>query len=402
MTANSASAIKKSDSVKSEKDARWYEPRSAYFHVPFCAHRCGYCDFASVAGQDELADAYLDALEAEVAKTLDQPHNADTIFIGGGTPTYLSPAQLDRLLTRVRHWFPPQPGQEFTVESNPNTLDEEKIATLAAHGVTRVSLGAQSFEPELLARLERNHDPDSVSRAIAMLRPRIAQVSIDLIFGIPGQTFEQWDADLRRALELGTDHLSLYGLTYEKGTRLWRQRQLAIVTPVDEEVERQMMEHAIDVLSSNGYCHYEISNFARASAGEPPRHCRHNLAYWANHAYFGFGTGAAAYRHYRRTLNIRDVAAYIARMSAGRDVVTQSESLEPEARARETAMLNLRRMSGLDRATFQCQTDYSIDELAGRALARHVADGLLEDTGTGLRLTREGLLLADAVLQSVL
>lgn len=381
-------------------------PRSAYVHIPFCAHKCGYCDFASVAGQDDRADEYLQALDADMAAHLEPRTLVETIFVGGGTPTYLSVGQLERLLDRLCHWFDMHNVQEFTVESNPNTLDADKVATLADHGVNRVSLGAQSFHPQLLTTLERNHDPASVGRAVEMVRRRIDNVSVDLIFGVPGQTYEQWVYDLEQVLSLSTNHCSAYGLTYEKGTRLWKQRGLGIVQPIDEELERQMYEHVIDRLASEGWSHYEISNFARlesTQSGEPlDRRCRHNLTYWANDPYYGFGTGAAAFVKGVRSLNTRELNSYITRCVAGQSAVTQSESLEPEPRARETAMLHLRRLEGLHREPFERQTGFSIDDLAGKAIRDFVSMGFLEDDGCSIRLTRAGLPLADGILQAVL
>src|SRR5205823_6668622 len=197
----------------------WLWPRAAYVHVPFCAHRCSYCDFAIAVGQDHLIELYLDALSVELA-TLGTPQPVSTIFLGGGTPTYLSAAQLDRLLGDVTRWLPVEPGHEFTVEANPGTLNADKVAVLAGHDVTRVSLGAQSFHPHLLHALERDHAPRDVPRAVEIVRKRIGQVSLDLIFGVPGQTEGEWQDDLERALGLGPDHVSTYGLTYEKGTPL--------------------------------------------------------------------------------------------------------------------------------------------------------------------------------------
>ena len=177
----------------------WLRPRAAYIHVPFCAHHCGYCDFAVAAGKDHLIDLYLEALAVEVA-TLGEPQPVNTIFIGGGTPTHLSTRQLDHLLAETRRWLPARLGQEFTLEANPGTLDEDKVTVLARHGVNRVSLGAQSFHPHLLRVLERDHDPNDVPIAVERVKRHIPEVSLDLIFGVPGQTLADWDADLRQAL----------------------------------------------------------------------------------------------------------------------------------------------------------------------------------------------------------
>jgi oxygen-independent coproporphyrinogen III oxidase len=371
-------------------------PTSAYVHVPFCAHHCGYCDFAVAAGQDHLTDRYLDALAAEMG-TLGEPRAVETIFLGGGTPTHLGPPHLERLLRDVRQWLRLAPGGEFSVEANPGTLDADKVAVLADHGVNRVSLGAQSFHPHLLRTLERDHAPPDVPRAVETVRRRIPQLSLDLIFGVPGQTVADWQADLEAVLTLAPDHVATYGLTYEKGTRLWKQRRDGIVLPLDEEAELEMYARGIDTLEAAGFEQYELSNFAR-----PGRRCRHNQVYWANRPYYGFGMGAARYVGGRRELNTRDLQTYLRRVSAGESPTFQSEELAPEDRARETMAVQLRRAEGIDRRAFEDQTGYALDALAREALARHVELGLLHDDGSSVRLTRAGKFVADSVIEALL
>lgn len=371
----------------------WVWPRAAYIHIPFCAHKCGYCDFASLAGADHLADRYLDALDREMAAT-GGPHQVDTIFLGGGTPTRLNAGQLERLLTAVARWFPLVEGGEWTVEANPGTLDEPKADVLARGGVNRVSLGAQSFQPDLLKALERNHAPEEVPRALDLIRPRFPRWSFDLIFGVPGSTPSQWADDLETAIGLGPYHLSCYGLIYEKGTALWKQWQAGQVRAVDEEDEWTMFAHTIDRLEAAGLPLYEISNYAK-----PGHECRHNLVYWANEAYFGVGLGAARYVRGVRSVNTRDLPAYLKRIEADESATGPTESLEPEARARETIVLMLRRIVvGLDRGDFRLRTGFDLERLAAEPLTRWVARGLLEDDGKRIRLTRQGLFLADSVL----
>ncbi|MBI1914181.1 MAG: radical SAM family heme chaperone HemW [Planctomycetes bacterium] len=371
-------------------------PRAAYVHVPFCAHRCSYCDFAIAVGQDHLIELYLDALSAELA-TLGTPEPVQTIFLGGGTPTYLSAAQLARLLGDVTRWLSAEPGHEFTVEANPGTLDADKVVVLASHGVTRVSLGAQSFHPHLLRALERDHAPQDVSRAVEIVRKRIGQISLDLIFGVPEQTEGEWQDDLERALGLGPDHVSTYGLTYEKGTPLWKRRGRGEVVALGEEQELALYARGIDTLEAAGFEHYEISNFAL-----PGRRSRHNQVYWANEAYFGFGMGAARYLNGRRELNTRSLKGYLQRALAGESTTFQSEELSPEERARETMALQLRRKEGIGRAAFRAQTGYDLDALAGPAIARHVELGLLGDDGGHVFLTRRGKYVADALIERLL
>lgn len=374
----------------------WLWPRAAYVHVPFCAHHCCYCDFAIVTGQDQLIDRYLDALEAELS-TVGEPQPVQTLFLGGGTPTHLKVAQLDRLLTALGHWLPLEPGHEFSVEANPISLDADKVAVLAGHGVTRFSLGAQSFRAPHLRFLERDHTAADVAQAASLVKQQKAHLSVDLIFGIPGQRVEQWSEDLEQALALGPDHLSTYGLTYEKGTPLWKRLQRGEVQPLDEEHELALYSLAIEVLEHAGFEHYEISSFAR-----PGCRCRHNQVYWANEAYFGFGMGAARYVNGRRELNRRDLHGYLQRALAGEATTMQSETLPPHERAQETLALQLRRAEGIHRRAFRAQTGFELDWLLGAALPRHVELGLLADDGERVFLTRQGKFVADSLVRNLL
>jgi oxygen-independent coproporphyrinogen-3 oxidase len=220
---------------------------------------------------------------------------------------------------------------------------------------------------------------------------------LDLIFGVPGQTLADWDADLRRALSLQPDHLATYGLTYEKGTPLWKQRERGQVKSLDEDTELALYNHAIDTLEAAGFEHYEISNFAR-----PGGRCRHNQVYWANEAYYGFGVGAARYVNGTRELNVRDTNLYIRRVLAGETPTFQSETLPPLERAKETIAVQLRRAEGTDRAGFRRQTGYDVDTLAGPAIAKLVDLELLADSGRRVFLTRRGKCVADSVIRELL
>jgi oxygen-independent coproporphyrinogen-3 oxidase len=373
----------------------WLTPSAAYVHVPFCAHHCGYCDFAVAVGDDAKRDIYLDALSCELER-LGEPKPITTLFVGGGTPTYLSAKQLERLCGALLHWLPLRPGHEFSIEANPNSLDADKVQVLKEHGVNRVSVGAQSFHPHLLRVLERDHAPDDVPRALDLLRPHFPNVSLDLIFGVPGQTSADWEDDVRRALALAPTHVATYGLTYEKGTRLWKQARASEIQPVGEEAELALYERGIALLEAAGFEHYELSNFAR-----PGFRCRHNQAYWANHAHFGFGMGAAQYIGGTRTLNVRSLDGYVRRALAGKPVHFQSETLPPRERALETASVQLRRAEGIDRAAFLKQTGFALDDLLGPALLRHIGLGLLLDNGANVLLTRRGKVVADAVIAAL-
>ena len=374
----------------------WHWPRAAYIHVPFCAHHCGYCDFAVAVGKDDRIDRYLDALAAELSR-LGSPQPVDTLFFGGGTPSHLSLGQLQRLCTLARKWFLLQPGHEFSIEANPDSLTADKINLLADHGVNRLSLGVQSFSRPLLLVLERRHGPEQIFPAVEAARRRIPQISLDLIFAVPGQSLAAWSDDLRQALDLNPDHVATYGLTFEKGTPLWKQRRAGRLNDLDENTELAMYETAIDVLGAAGIDQYEISNFAR-----PGARCRHNQVYWANHAYFGAGVGAAAYVAGLRTLNTRELEGYLRRALANESIHQHEERLSPRERALETVGTQLRRREGIHRSRFQEQTGFDVDDLLTKPLASLIGLGFIVSDAVGLRLTRRGLVVADGVITELM
>jgi oxygen-independent coproporphyrinogen-3 oxidase len=374
----------------------WIEPRTAYVHIPFCAHQCGYCDFAVSAGDESAIPLYLEALALELAR-LETPRVVETLFLGGGTPSHLNVEQLTRLFDSLDRWFNLPSDREFSFEANPDSLDPAKVELLADRGVTRLSLGVQSFQPELLTALERRHSQADIGRAVELAKRHGMSVSLDLIFAAPGCTPAMWEADLRQAIAHEPDHLSTYGLTYEKGTRLWKHRERGQVQPVPEADELRMYETAIDTLTAAGFEHYEVSNFA-----QPGQRCRHNERYWANHAYYGVGVGAAAYVQGTRTLNVRNTRDYIRKLFAGEPVAFQSERLNDSDRAVETMAVQLRRCEGIDRAEFQFQTGLPPDPLVAHRLPMLLAEGLIEDTGPAIRLTRKGRCVADGIIESLM
>lgn len=372
------------------------EPRAAYIHVPFCAHRCGYCDFTLVARKDHLIEDYLRGLEMELRR-LEAPREIDTLFFGGGTPTHLSAAQLRRLCELVKAWFVAADGCELSVEANPAGFSDEKIDVLAEAGVNRISLGAQSFRAELLKLLERDHRPVEIAEVVERVRSRIGNISLDLIFGVPGQDPEGWREDVQSAVELAPTHISTYGLTYEKGTAFWSRRQSGSLIPVADDDERAMYEAAMTDLPAAGYRQYEISNFAR-----PGFECRHNRVYWDALPYFGFGPGAASYMGGTRRTNHRSVTTWLKRVLSGESGVAETETLSSEERAREAVMLGLRQTAGIDGEAFAERFGFSLEELAGEEIEGFEEQGLLECEGGRLRLTRKGRMVADTVVGALL
>jgi oxygen-independent coproporphyrinogen-3 oxidase len=289
------------------------------------------------------------------------------------------------------------PEPEFSIESTPDSLTDEKLALLAECGVTRVSVGVQSFHPELLNALDRRHTAAQIPRAVELVRRYRLALSLDLIFAAPGSTLATWTRDLDGALTFRPDHISTYGLTYEKGTPLWKQRKTGGVAVVGEDDELAMYELAIDKLTAAGFEHYEVSNFARTGF-----RCRHNERYWANEAYYGFGVGAARYVQGVRELNTRDTMLYIQKMLSGDSPTFQSEQLGPRDRAFETVGTQLRRLAGIDLARFREQTGFDLHELLGEHLSALVRTGLLAHDGGNVRLTRRGLCVADGIIEELM
>jgi oxygen-independent coproporphyrinogen-3 oxidase len=368
------------------------EPRAAYIHVPFCAHRCGYCDFTLVARRDDLVGAYLDALELELA-SLGEPRQIETLFLGGGTPTHLPADGLRRLLQLLKKWFRLQPEYEFSCEANPAGFTIEKMELLAEGGVNRISLGAQSFDAAVLQTLERDHDATQITDVINSLRPFCRNIGVDLIFGVPGQSLALWQETLQRAIQLSVQHVSTYGLTFEKGTAFWTRRSHGALQSISEDLEREMYAAAMDKLPAAGFQQYELSNFAR-----PGFSCRHNGVYWAGDSYYGFGPGAARYLAGRRETNHRSVTTWIKRVLARESPVGNAEELAPEDRARELLVLGLRRAEGINRAQFRARTGFEVELLAGERLAIYRREQLVEDFGDWIRLTRAGRFVADAIV----
>jgi oxygen-independent coproporphyrinogen III oxidase len=339
-----------------------------------------------------LIGDYLKALALEL-ESLETPRLLDTLFLGGGTPTHLPFDALEHLLDLMNRWFRSSSNYEFSIEANPDGLTQEKARLMSAKGVNRVSLGVQSFDSGVLRTLERSHTAPLVDETLAMLHHHFENVSLDLIFGVPGQSLESWRATLAHAVSLGPQHVSTYGLTWEKGTAFWSRRAKGALAPLDDETERAMYAAAMDDLAAAGFVQYELSNFARAGY-----RCRHNETYWTGGRYYGFGPGAARYLGVRREINHRSVTTWMARVLSGVSPVGGSEELSPEERAREALVIGLRRTEGVVRSEFREQTGFDLDLLAHAALSRQVSRGLIEDLGTSIRLTREGRFLADTVI----
>jgi len=371
-----------------------------YVHVPFCQKHCPYCDFAVVTGMLHRAPEYVDALCAEIragaARYAPNPP-VTTVFLGGGTPSLLPAVQVARILDTIRECFTMQPDAEVTLEANPGPLRPRHLAGFRAAGVTRLSVGMQTFNPRGLADLGRLHTPEDGHAALANARAvGFDDVSLDLIFGWEGQTLADWRADLETAIALRPEHLSVYSLTVEEGTPLAHAVLTGVATLPDDDATADMFLLADELLTVAGYVHYEVSNYAL-----PGHRSRHNGSYWQNGDYLGFGVGAHSHRHDRRWWNARDLHTYLARMEAGDDPVDGDETLTETMAINETMMLGLRLVEGINEDAVRQRHGRTVDAAYGVVLAEYVAQGLVVREGGRLALTVRGRLLTDAIAARV-
>jgi oxygen-independent coproporphyrinogen-3 oxidase len=367
-----------------------------YVHLPFCTTKCGYCDFYSLPTIPALVSDLVEALRREMGAR-DPRRPVESIFVGGGTPTVLPAEALEEVLAAIAG----HTGivQEFTVEANPSSTDELKLGLLRRMGVNRISFGAQSFHEDELRILERIHDPRHIFESVANARAAgFENINLDLIYAIPGQTLARWRETLRRAIDLGTEHLSCYALMYEPNTSMTRLRHQGRIVAAEEDLEADMFEATIDDLTAAGFEHYEISNFAKTG-----RQCVSNVIYWENREYLGVGPSAVSYLNGVRSKNIPDVRKYVSGMlGGGGDLVVESEQLDSPQRAAETAVQMLRLTAGIDLARFEMQTGYDARQLFADQIASFSTLGLLELITQRLRLTRRGLLVANRVMSELL
>ncbi len=366
-----------------------------YVHIPFCQKHCPYCDFAVVEGMLHTAPAYVDALCAEIRQGAERhapnPPVA-TIFLGGGTPSLLPAAQIGRILATIGEVFAVQPDAEITLEANPGPLRPRHLAGFRAAGVTRLSIGVQTFNPRGLAALGRLHTPEEGKGAIEHARAAgFASVSADLIFGWQGQTLADWRDDLRAAIALRPDHLSAYALTVEEGTPLAHAVAAGTAAVADEDLYADMFLAADELLTGAGYAHYETSNYAR-----PGHRSRHNCGYWTNGDYLGFGVGAHSHRRDRRFWNARDLHTYLANVRDGSAEAGSEAIAEATARA-ETMFLGTRLAEGVSERAFLVRHACTVEAVYGRRIAEYVTRGVVTRSGGRIAIAPEARLLADEI-----
>ena len=366
-------------------------PHAAYLHLPFCRHHCGYCDYPVIAGRSELVPAFLDAMEAELS-CLGEPHAVETLYLGGGTPSYLPLQALQRVVDMARHWFPLQPGHEFTLEANPADLTAELASQLVSWGVTRVVLGVQSFQEAMLVELERDHREEEIRGAVGVLQDSGIHLSLDMMFAVPGQTLAGWERDLEGAVELSPEHISVLGLVIEQGTPFHARAEKGELVETGEELQRSMYLAALDKLQGAGFEHYEISSFSK-----PGHRSRHNQVYWNGEDYYAAGPGATRFINGCRETNHRETTTYLEKINAGLSPVCETSQLSAEMAARERLVFGLCQIQGVQAGEFLERTGYPLRELMGEYLEQYTSKGLLDWDESMLRLTRDGLLVSDSL-----
>lgn len=371
-----------------------------YVHIPFCASRCSYCDFYSTLKLETAGSHYVDALIGEAVLRRCELHGeaVRTLYLGGGTPSQLPLPLLSRLVEGLRGALDLHGVEEFTIEANPDDVTPEWCAALPALGVNRVSMGVQSFEDLILRAIGRRHTSRQVVKAVENLHDvGIGNISLDLIYGLPGQTLDSWAESVDRAIALAPRHVSAYWLTYEPGTRLWHQREQGEVAEVPEDVCIAMYHLLVKRLQEAGFEHYEISNFSL-----PGYHSRHNSSYWDGTPYLGLGAAAHSYDRNVRRSNPHDLHAYISCIAAGKTACIEEEMTLWE-RYDERVMLSLRTAAGMD---VECLRQEFGDELAGHFLhevQRHIAAGNIRREGDSRYvLTTDGILLSDSVMRDLM
>lgn len=369
-----------------------------YIHIPFCRKKCPYCSFYSEDYNEALACDYVDVLARQIEGVRGR---ISSIYIGGGTPTVLRQSSIERLLLGLKRFT--GRGIEFSVEANPESVTEDKLKLFLDGGVNRISIGLQSFSASKLTRLGRIHTASQGIKAVEIsLKAGFKNINVDLMFGVGNETLRVWELDLEKAVKLPVKHISCYGLTYEKNTVLFSARKRGKIPVLDEETVAKMYSLSLDYLPSNGFEHYEVSNFAAKGYS-----CKHNLNYWKNNPYLGFGPGAVSYMEGVRRANVPDLIDYIKKAREGRDFTASSEKLSCLGMAKETAAIKIRTTEGIDFNWFKEKTGVDFLELEKDVLTSLIEKGLLEykkqaGVNSGILLTRRGFLFCDTISSELL
>lgn len=373
---------------------------SAYIHIPFCEHICYYCDFNKVFLEGQPVDEYVEMLLKEMEITLKQHpvKELETLYVGGGTPTSLTAVQLDRLLAGARKILPFKEGKEFTVEANPGDLTKEKLQVMKNYGVNRLSMGVQTFDNRLLKKIGRKHTAEDVYQTMRFLEEEnFTNVSIDLIYALPGQTLEGYRETLNQALALDLPHYSLYSLILENKTMFMNWVRQGRLELPDQETETRMFEETIQAMEKKGRHQYEISNF-----GLEGHESKHNLMYWNNDHYFGFGAGASGYLGNKRYRNKGPIQHYLRPLRAGELPVLETEVLLRENQIEEEMFLGLRKKIGISKQHFYERYQQTIESLYSKVLTDLEKEGLLVNESDRIYLTPKGTFLGNEVFERFL
>jgi oxygen-independent coproporphyrinogen-3 oxidase len=360
-----------------------------YIHIPFCAKKCRYCDFSSFVGLESLWEPYCDALcrELELCSGTASGRNIVSIFIGGGTPSLIPYGHIERILESCRQHYRISPDAEITIESNPGTLDADKMKAYANAGVNRLSIGLQAYQDRLLAFLGRIHTAKQFDEAVLLAQSNgFFNINADIIFGIPNQTMEEWQATVSRILELEIPHVSCYSLKIEDDTEFGALREKGLLAEVDDSLDREMYHYAIDAFDNAGLKQYEISNFAK-----PRRQCRHNMNYWLRGEYLGFGSAAHSFIAGQRYANTPDVRRYMEGISAGIPELSERYAVSGEEALSESIILGLRLTEGIDIGYLSAKHGVDVESRYGDKIKLLLDRNLVESDGAMVRLTKKGL-----------
>ncbi|MGB6779705.1 MAG: radical SAM family heme chaperone HemW [Planococcus citreus] len=375
--------------------------KGMYIHIPFCHQICFYCDFNKVFFKDQPVDVYIESIGKELALWKQEgalDHPLETVFLGGGTPTALTPEQLERLLELIHQYVPMAEGVEWSSEANPDELTREKMEVLYKGGVNRLSMGVQTFDQDLLKRLGRTHANDDVLRAVETAREvGFANISFDLMYGLPGQTMAQWDETLERAFAFGMPHFSAYSLIIEPKTVFYNLMVKGKLNTVTEDLEGDMYERLMDEMEKHGLHQYEISNFAK-----PGHESRHNLLYWDNEEYIGVGAGAHGYVKGIRYSNHGPLKKYMEPLESGERPVLDATQVSVKAQMEEEMFLGLRKTAGVDIAHFEEKFGAPLEKVYGEILRSETAKGNLAIEQGRVKLTHKGRFVGNEVFEQFL
>ncbi|HZJ58251.1 MAG TPA: radical SAM family heme chaperone HemW [Clostridia bacterium] len=367
-----------------------------YVHFPFCLRKCLYCDFPSYAHKDYLMGEYLTALKVEIDNIKDKigHRQINTVFLGGGTPTLFHEKELVWLLDYIKQGSTIRHGAEITIEANPETLSPDMLEALKQGGFNRLSIGMQACQDEQLKALGRTHSIGDVERGVNWAKKAgFHNINLDLMFGLPNQTTDHWMESLVRAVGMGVEHISTYALIVEEGTPFFELASRGGLNTPSEDVEREMYHRGAKYLTSLGYNHYEISNFAKSG-----KECKHNLIYWHNNEYIGVGSGAHSFLHGRRRWNYADIHQYIDEVRKNGDGTEQWEVISPSDQRFETIMMGLRLNSGVSKKVFKKRFGHDLGYYYGSIIETLKIEGLLIETDSNIHLTARGMDLQNSVL----